>query len=140
VWSGADERLLLDYKLPAPAHCLALSPDGAWLAVGFSEEGLLLIGVASGEALARVTYADYNANCVRGVAFSPDGSLLAAASLDGGLRLWKTETLAAGGSTRAWRALHEHEGGLTAVTFSADGTLLATASHDGTARLWGIRG
>lgn len=140
VWSGVDERPLLDYALPAPAHCLALSPDGALLAVGFSEEGLLLVGVTSGEALARVHYADYNANCVRGVAFSPDGSLLAAASLDGGLRLWKTETLAAGGSTRAWRALHEHEGGLTAVTFSADGTMLATASHDGTARVWGARG
>jgi hypothetical protein len=139
LWMRAQERPLLDEALPAPAHCLALSPDGALLAVGFSEEGLLLIG-ASGQSLARVYYADYNANCVRGLAFSPDGALLAAASLDGGLRLWKTEVLATGGSTRAWRALHEHEGGLTAVTFSADGSLLATASHDGTARLWGVRG
>ena len=138
LWTAGDERPLLDCPLPASAHCLALSPNGSLLAVGFGEEGLLLMGIATGETLARVRYADYNANCVRGVAFSPDGSLLAAASLDGGLRLWKTDTLAAGGSTRAWRALHEHEGGLTGVAFSADGSLLATASHDGTARLWGV--
>ncbi len=140
LWEPDSGAPLLDQALPAAAHCLALSPDGTLLAVGFSEEGLLLVGALTGAVLARIRYADYNANCVRGVAFSPDGALLAAASLDGGLRLWKTETLAGGGNTRAWRALYEHEGGLTGVTFSADGTLLATASHDGTARLWGMRG
>ena len=140
VWGGSRQGVRLERALPAEGCCLALSPDGTLLAVGFSEGGLALLDAASGDELARVWYADYNANCVRGVAFSPDGSLLAAASLDGGLRLWKVAILRAGKSTRALRALHAHDGGLTGVAFSADGMLLATASHDGTARLWGTGG
>jgi WD40 repeat protein len=139
LWEGLRQRRRLERALPAEGCRLALSPDGMLLAIGFSDGGLALLDAASGHELARVTYADYNANCVRGVAFSPDGTLLAAASLDGGLRLWKVATIRAGKSTRALRALHAHDGGLTGVTFSADGALLATASHDGTARLWAAR-
>ncbi len=140
VWDGPRRGVRLERALPAEGCCLALSPDGTLLAVGFTDGGLALLDAASGDEIARVTYADYNANCVRGVAFSPDGSLLVAASLDGGLRLWKVATIRAGKSTRALRALHAHDGGLTGVAFSADGTRLATASHDGTARLWGTGG
>ncbi len=139
VWDGSRQRVRLERALSAEGCCLALSPDGMLLAVGFSDGGLALLDAVSGDELARVTYADYNANCVRGVAFSPDGTLLAAASLDGGLRLWKVATIRAGKSTRALRALHAHDGGLTGLAFSADGLLLATASHDGTARLWAAR-
>ena len=139
VWEEPRQQMRLDRALPAEGCCLALSPDGTLLAVGFSEGGLALLDAASGDELARVDYADYNANCVRGVAFSPDGTLLAAASLDGGLRLWKVATIREGKSTRALRALHAHDGGLTGLAFSADGALLATASHDGTARLWAAR-
>lgn len=137
VWDGPRQGVRLERALPAEGCCLAFSPDGTLLAIGFTDGGLALLDAASGDELARITYADYNANCVRAVAFSPDGTLLAAASLDGGLRLWKVATIRVGKSTRALRALHAHDGGLTGVTFSADGTWLATASHDGTAQLWG---
>ncbi len=139
VWDGPRQQMRLERALHAEGCCLALSPDGTLLAVGFSEGGLALLDAVSGDERARLTYADYNANCVRGVAFSPDGTLLAAASLDGGLRLWKVATLRAGKSTRALRALHAHDGGLTGLAFSTDGKLLATASHDGTARLGAVQ-
>jgi len=138
VWDADRQELQLDHELPHEGRCLAFSPNSRQIAVGLADEGVLLLDAATGESLARISYADYNANCVRGVAFSPDGSLLAAGSLDGALRLWKPETLVAGKSTRALRVLREHEGGLTAVAFHPDGTLLATASHDATARLWDV--
>ena len=65
-----------------------------------------------------------------GVAFSPDGRLLATASLDGTARLWDPAT----GEHR--RTLTGHTGWVHGVAFSPDGRLLATASDDGTARLW----
>ena len=65
-----------------------------------------------------------------GVAFSPDGTLLATASDDRTARIWDTAT------GRARTTLTGHNGPVTGVAFSPDGTLLATASDDHTARIW----
>jgi sugar lactone lactonase YvrE len=71
-------------------------------------------------------------NNVNGVAFSPDGRLLATASTDKTARIWEV----ANGQehTRV-----THDGAVVeAVAFSPDGRLLATAGHDQTARIWGL--
>ena len=65
-----------------------------------------------------------------GVAFSPDGRLLATASEDKTARLWDPAT------GKHLRALTGHTGPVLSVAFSPDGRLLATTSWDHTARLW----
>jgi WD40 repeat protein len=67
---------------------------------------------------------------VNGVAFSPDGTLLATASADGTVALWDPAT----GQRTA--TLKGHTGPVRGVAFSPDGTLLATASDDRTVALW----
>jgi WD40 repeat protein len=68
---------------------------------------------------------------VSGVAFSPDGELIAMANGDGTLRLWATSTGQPHG-----RPLEGHTGKILDVTFSPDGQLLASTADDGTVRLW----
>ena len=65
-----------------------------------------------------------------GVAFSPDGKLLATADADGTVRVWNPP----GG--QAPLATYTGIGAVNAVAFSPDGKLLASADADGTVRLW----
>lgn len=60
---------------------------------------------------------------------SPDGALVATASLDGTAKLWDLAT------GREVLTLFGHDGPVNTVAFSPDGRFLATASGDGTVAL-----
>ena len=70
---------------------------------------------------------------VHGLAFTPDGTLLAAASGDGGIDVYD----AAVGERR--RRMEGHEGPTRSVVFLPDGKRLASASNDRTVRIWDLR-
>ncbi|MGH9841450.1 MAG: AAA-like domain-containing protein, partial [Blastocatellia bacterium] len=64
------------------------------------------------------------------VDFSPDGTRIVTAGLDGTARLWSAETGEAIGQPM------RHEYAVLAVAFSPDGRRVVTGSYDNTARLW----
>lgn len=66
---------------------------------------------------------------IRTAAFSPDGQLIATASVDGTAKLWKRD-----GALIA--TLQGHTAAVSVIDFSPDGQTLATASEDNTAKLW----
>jgi WD40 repeat protein len=66
------------------------------------------------------------------VAFSPDGTRIAAGGADGGLHLWQAE------SGRHLLALDAHEGPIWGVVFTPDGESIVTGGDDGTVRVWGV--
>jgi WD40 repeat protein len=70
---------------------------------------------------------------VLGVAFSPDGTLLAAAYSDGYARLWNLATRQAVGAPLP--AITGPVGSVFGVAFSPDGKLLATADQAVSARV-----
>ena len=70
-----------------------------------------------------------------GVAFGPDGRLVAAANTGGTVQVWYLEGQEAGVPLPAGTG---PGGSLTAVAFSPDGTLLAAADSDAAIRIWQV--
>ena len=105
--AGRDRAAAMHTSTEAPSS-VGFSPDGVLIAMsrGRSVE---IINLASGDTL-RVLGG--HSDRVRGVAFSPDGALLATASVLGTVRLWDLST----GAHRS--TLGGHTGGVTAVAFS----------------------
>ena len=137
VWAVDNDRKVLDIDSEdvMKTTAIAFSPDGRFLATvhgadgGFSwdaehrihfgpaRQTLLVWEVGSGREVIRL-HQEYP---VSDVAFSPDGELLATASVDRIARVWEV----VGGR----EASHiEHDNVVSSVTFSPDGQHLATAT------------
>jgi WD40 repeat protein len=80
---------------------------------------------------ARQTFSGHT-RAVHGLAFSPDGTLLATASYDGQVGLFTV-------GTEEKRFIDAHEGSVASVAFDHSGTrLLSAGFEDKTARLWDL--
>src|SRR5262249_35844843 len=71
---------------------------------------------------------------VSGVAFSPDGKVVASASKDHTIRLWEPAT------GREVQCLEGHVDWVFSIAFSPDGRTLASVSQDGGVCLWDLVG
>ena len=67
------------------------------------------------------------------LALSPDGQIIASASLDGTIKLWNIKG-------KLIHTLTDHNGRVWNVEFSPDGKYLASSSDDSTIKLWNIKG
>jgi WD40 repeat protein/serine/threonine protein kinase len=135
---GSEKPFKLDQDMAG--FSVALSPDGRWVATGLGSEeagsGLVKIwDVSSGKPEFITTLKDPDRpGPVYGVAFSPDGQRIAAAS-PGRVRIWTV-------LADVWspgQALRVPSGLVFAVAFRPDGEQLATAHWDSTVRLWDLK-
>ena len=125
----ASESLSLDPVEPVTARHLAVA---AWRVYPTDQAGSAMTTLLAEQQQDGELPADTSGIGAYGVAFSPDGKLLANAGADGYVRLWNPVTGSAVG-----KPLPADPGdGVNGVAFSPDGKLLASAGADGYVRLW----
>jgi WD40 repeat protein len=128
LWDAASRKVrgsLPEYT--GGAYRFAFSADSKFLAVGaISDNSLRIWNQRTLEPLAAIKVG----NPVLGLAFSPDGTRLAAGCRDNTIRLIDVAT---------WQEVAElrgHTDYVHAVAWSPDGTRLVSGSGDGTVRIW----
>jgi WD40 repeat protein len=136
VWDAASGRLRRVLRAGAVVRDIAISPDGALVAAATlaDQNGRArthVWSVLTGRELGPIDYGPREQAFV--VAFAPHGHLLASASDNDDVRLWRP------GDGRAARLIGTQGGAPKAIQFSPDGRRLVSASSAGTC-LWSIRG
>jgi len=111
----------------------AWSPDGRYLAVGYSGGALLLWDVARQRLAARVGLAHHR--FVGALSWSPNGRLLASAAADGMAVVWDAQALPA---LRAVAMIQTTPLRVPAVAFAPRGDLLAVADGLHAVTLWDV--
>lgn len=118
----------LNIELQGGIRTMALSPDGKVIGTGMDNRAAVLCDSQTGQQIASLS--GHN-ELIRGIAFSPDGKLLATCDAMGITRIWeiagRREILQVGGHGK--NIVH-------AVAFSPDSQTFATAGRDGVAKLW----
>ncbi|WP_458248855.1 WD40 repeat domain-containing protein [Streptomyces sp. MAI_2237] len=140
IWNPATESVRSALQARGPddppdeVESLAFSPDGTTIATGGSTTdndtgSLVLWKVATGATTRLGTAIAHDP--VHGIAYAPDGHVLASVDDIGRLRLWDT-------TTKQQLAVLPTAGALQSVAVSPHGGLLATGSSGGAITLWDV--
>ncbi|HXM57020.1 MAG TPA: hypothetical protein VOB72_16590 [Candidatus Dormibacteraeota bacterium] len=140
--SGADRtirlydarlRLLREQALAHRALALDWSPSAAALAAGDDAGNLLLWRLDGAGRLGTPAMVAAHGGALHGVAFSPDGTLLASASADRLAKVWDASSLV------ETRTLRGHTAAVWDVGWSSSSDRVVTAAADGSLAVWSAR-
>ena len=109
------------------SRCLAWSPDGQRLAVGYQARAIGIWNVTTGKLEQRLLG---HSNWVLSVAWRPDGKQLVSGSGDGTVRFWTPQRSALGLTQKTTAQF------VRSVAYSPDGRTVASSSSDGSVTLW----
>jgi WD40 repeat protein len=135
VWDVASRRHIATYKTAENRlWAVAYRPGGAHVAVLGPGHVIEVLDATTGE---RVATADAGARLEywarrRGLAYSPDGRLLAGPYEGNQVGLWEADAY------RLVGTLTGHEGTVLSVAFNADGRLLASGGADSLIKVWDV--
>ena len=122
IWEAETHKLLSSSSLPEKAHSITYSPNGHLIAVGLGDKegddtscGVLIVSHLQQE-IRPVHRAEDPEGCVSDLKFSPNGSVLVAASLDGNLYSYNSLD-----NFSHILTMDKHSSGVIGVDFSTDG-------------------
>jgi WD40 repeat protein len=119
---------------------LAFTPDGKRLAVASSAAGgphevrLYDFDAAAAPGARNAAVVNKHDDVIYGLAFSPDGRLLASCGYDRVIRVWDVRSA----QRTELHLLKDHSDAVYGVAFSPDGKLLASGSADRAVKVWDV--
>lgn len=132
LWNTATGRTECQFPLPPQGlagHALAISPDGAHLAVGgycnvweFALDNGVLQRTLKGHR-----------GFVRALAYAADGQRLLSSADDGAILVWPHQAV------EPCARLEGHRGGVLALAIAPDAKEALSGGRDGTVRLWNLQ-
>jgi WD40 repeat protein len=120
-----------EFKVGGPVDSVAVSPDGKLAAAASWDRKARVWDLESGKLLFEIPH---DGLYVHGIAWSPDGTMLATGGSAKGkyLNLWDAKT------GKLVTAIPGHTDAVVSVGFSDNGKWLVSTSYDNTARLWDL--
>lgn len=135
IWDVATGKPLGEpFQMGSRPYVLAFGPEGKKVAAGSTNATLRLYDIALRE---KTEYGGH-AHDVMAVAWSPDGTMIAAGSIDEGYELGELFIWNAADGTVLNKFVDAHTGSITSLAFSPDGSLLASGSDDQTVIIWDV--
>ncbi|HEY5878360.1 MAG TPA: WD40 repeat domain-containing protein [Nakamurella sp.] len=129
-WDLERGRTTRTIPIPPGQAAIALSPDGATVAVG-TGGGIELIDAASGQARTAIGGPAGRPNWLT---FSPDAATVASSNGDGTATVWDVA------SATVRDSMGSHASAMQQSVFGVDGRTLYTIGDDGTAIAWDLTG
>ncbi len=113
---------------------LAWSPDGSLLSISAGDQ-IHILNVDGWQETRAISVGALT----HGLAFKPEGQILAAGSRDGVVRIWKVDPNLENGEHFQQLTFQAHRKGVNSVVFNPINGILATGGNDAVARYWDLQ-
>jgi len=107
-----------------------IRPDQSQVAFGGPTRLVKILSTKTGEVQHKIKK---HTEWVTGVAFSPNGEMLASADRNGGISIWDPD------NAQELFTLAGHKTAITALSWRTDSKLLASSSEDGAVKIWELK-
>lgn len=131
-WSSIARQSMPSITGHSEIFSVAFDPSGHRLAVGRADGTIQLFDIVGPAVVEAKSRRDAHPGGVMGLAFSPDGKLLASGGADNRVRVWKPD------SVEPVKEMNGHTATVTDVAFNADSTRIASGSNDKTVQMWDV--
>ena len=132
IWTVPELKRVRDLDDVFTLSSLAISKSGKLLAADLVDNDEFHVGFVDLDSGKTLRVISETSNPTAAIAFSPNADVLARASIEGELGIWRVSD----GALIA--KLVGHREGILDIAFSHDGKRLVTASVDATARVWDV--